>query len=152
MLRYRSEGEVHKDFHGLTCATLHYLMDNYGEDAVREVLSNTAEKVYKTIHNALCEGDCSELSEFWEYYMKRECAGFTIERLEGGVKMTVCDCPAQRHLLKLGRKADPVLCKATRIFNEALVKGSLFSAELREAGPYSCIQIIKRRDGAHDTE
>ena len=49
LLRYRSTGEVHKDFHGLTCATLHYLIDNYGEDAVTEVLTSTAQKVYKTI-------------------------------------------------------------------------------------------------------
>ena len=34
MLRYKSEGEVHKDFHGLTRATIHYLIDNYGDDVI----------------------------------------------------------------------------------------------------------------------
>ena len=55
-LRYKSEGEVHKDFHGLTCASLHYLVDNYGIESVREILANTAQKVYKTIHEALKQG------------------------------------------------------------------------------------------------
>ena len=53
MLRYQSKGEVHKDFHRLTCATLHYLIDNYGQDALVQVLKNTAQKVYKTIHEGL---------------------------------------------------------------------------------------------------
>ena len=66
-LRYKSEGEVHKDFHGLTCATLHYLVDNYGIESLREILTNTAQKVYKTIHEALRRGDCAELEEYFNY-------------------------------------------------------------------------------------
>jgi hypothetical protein len=127
-------------------------MDNYGLDAVREVMSNTAAKVYKAIHDALCEGDYSALLEHWEYYMAREGAKFATESFEGGVRMTVHDCPAQRHLLKLGRKADPVLCQATKIFNEALVSGSDFSAELEKSGPFSCVQTIKKQDGLYDTK
>ena len=46
MLRYKSSGEVHKDFHGLTCATIHYILDNYGKDALDEILKSTAQKVY----------------------------------------------------------------------------------------------------------
>ena len=57
MLRYKSEGEVHKDFHGLTCATLHYLLDNYGEQALKSILTKTAQEVYRTIHQALKNGD-----------------------------------------------------------------------------------------------
>ena len=77
MLRYRSEGELHKDFHGLMCATLHYVRDRYGDDAVRAILASTAQKVYKSIHDALCAGDCSELAEHWKYYMAREGADFS---------------------------------------------------------------------------
>ena len=56
MLRYQAHGEVHKDFHGLTCATLHYLIDCYGKEAMTEVLKNTAQKVYKSA------------MDFWLYY------------------------------------------------------------------------------------
>ena len=71
-LRYISTGEIHKDFHGLTCATLHYLINNYGEEAMKEVLTSTAQKVYKTIHEGLQRGKPDELIEFWRYYLERE--------------------------------------------------------------------------------
>ena len=45
MLRYKSTGEVHKDFHGLTCATLHYLIDQYGHEAMETVIRKTAQEV-----------------------------------------------------------------------------------------------------------
>lgn len=147
MLRYRSEGELHKDFHGLMCATLHYVRDRYGEDAVRVILASTAQKVYKSIHDALCAGDCSELAEHWEYYMAREGADFSVERLADGVRMAVRDCPALRHLVKLGQAPDPVLCEATCIFNEALAEGSPFVAEFDRTGDFSCVQAFRRREG-----
>ncbi len=144
MLRYVSRGEVHKDFHGLTCATLHYLADNYGEDAVREVLTCTAQKVYKTIHEGLKNGNCSELAEFWEYYMKREGGDFSVERLADGVRMVVRDCPALRHLVKLEQEPDEALCRATRIFNEALCEGTPFKAALERTGTFSCVQEVHK--------
>ena len=81
-MRYKSEGEVHKDFHGLTCATLHYLVDNYGREAMVAVLKNTAQKVYKTIHEQLITGKCDELVEYWDYYLKREGGDFTVEKMK----------------------------------------------------------------------
>lgn len=147
MLRYRSEGELHKDFHGLMCATLHYVCDRYGKDAVRSILASTAQKVYKSIHDALCAGDCSELAEHWEYYMAREGADFSVERLSDGVRLAVRDCPALRHLVKLGQAPDPILCEATCIFNEALAEGSPFLAGFEKAGDFSCVQTFRRREG-----
>lgn len=144
-MRYKSEGEVHKDFHGLTCATLHYLADNYGEGAVAEVLTNTAQKVYKTIRDELKSGKCDQLAEFWEYYLKREGGDFTVEKLVDGVRLVVRDCPALRHLVKLEQQPDPILCDATRIFDEALCEGTPFSATVEKTGTFSCVQAIRRR-------
>ena len=143
-LRYRSEGEVHKDFHGLTCATLHYLVDNYGIESVREILTNTAQKVYRTIHEALRRGDCAELEEYWRYYLEREGGDFAIEKMADGLKLTVRDCPALRHLVKLEQEPDPILCDATRIFDEALAEGSPFSASLGKTSTFSCVQTIRK--------
>ena len=113
MLRYRSEGEVHKDFHGLTCATLHYLIDNYGEEAMRHVVRNTAQQVYRTMCEALKKGDTAELEEYWSYYLGRECGKFEIEKLPDGVKLTVRDCPALRHLVKLEQQPDQMMCESS---------------------------------------
>lgn len=147
MLRYKSEGEVHKDFHGLTCATLHYLLDNYGEQALKSILMKTAQEVYRTIHQALKNEDTSELAEYWEYYFTREGGDFAIEKTADAIKLTVKDCPALRHLVKLEQKPDHILCKATDIFNKALAADSPFQAELNSTGIFSCEQIFSKKGG-----
>lgn len=146
MLRYKSTGEVHKDFHGLTCATLHYVIDNYGREAMEEILKNTAQGVYRTIHEALKRGDCTELAEYWEYYLAREGGDFTLEKLADGLRLVVRDCPALRHLVKLEQEPDHILCDATRIFDEALTEGSPYRAEVKSTGLFSCEQIIRKSE------
>ena len=146
MLRYQSKGEVHKDFHGLTCATLHYLIDNYGEDALVQVLRNTAQKVYKTIHEGLKNGDPEELVEFWTYYLEREKGEFSIEKTENTIRLIVKDCPALRHLVKLEQEPDPILCDGTRVFNDALAEGSPYELTTERTGEFSCIQTLRRRE------
>lgn len=146
MLRYQSKGEVHKDFHGLTCATLHYLIDNYGRDAVIQVLRNTAQKVYKTIHEGLKNGDPEELVEFWTYYLEREKGRFSLEKTEKSIRLIVEDCPALRHLVKLEQDPDPILCEGTGIFNDALAEGTPYELTTERTGDFSCIQTLKKRE------
>ena len=146
MLRYKSTGEVHKDFHGLTCATLHYVIDNYGREAMEEILKNTAQGVYRTIREALQRGDCTELAEYWTYYLEREGGDFTLEKLADGLRLVVRDCPALRHLVKLEQQPDHILCDATRIFDEALTEGSPYRAEVKSTGLFSCEQIIRKSE------
>ena len=147
MLRYKSEGELHKDFHALRCATLHYLVEKHGQSAIEEILRNTAQNVYKTMHEGLKKGDCTELCEFWEYYFSREGGDFAIERLADGVRLAVNDCPVLRQLVRMGLKPDEIMCDAAKIFNDALAEGSPYSAELKKTGVFSCEQIFKRRAG-----
>ena len=146
MLRYQSKGEVHKDFHRLTCATLHYLIDHYGREAFDEVLKNTAQKVYKTIHEGLKNGVPDELAEFWTYYLEREKGEFTLEKAENMIRLTVKDCPAMRQLMKLDGKTDPVLCEATKVFNDALAEGTPYELTTERTGEFSCVQTLKKRE------
>ena len=144
LLRYRSTGEVHKDFHGLTCATLHYLIDNYGEEALTEVLTSTAQKVYKTIHEELKSGSHAELVEFWRCYLEREHGEYSIEENGNEVRMTVKNCPALRHLVALGQQPDPIMCKGTEISNNALAAGSSYEITTECTGEFSCVQTLKK--------
>ena len=144
-LRYRSTGEVHKDFHGLTCATLHYLIDNYGEDALIEVLTSTAQKVYKTIHEGLKQGNPDELVEFWEYYFSREQGEFSVEKTAEEIRLIVKSCPALRHLVALEQQPDPILCRGTEIFNNALAANSPYTLCTEKTGEFSCVQTLKKR-------
>ena len=145
ILRYRSQGEVHKDFHGLTCATLHYLLNNYGEEALVDVLTATAQNVYKTIHEGLKNESPEELIEFWQYYFSREQGDFSIERTDDEIRLIVKSCPALRHLVALEQKPDPILCRGTAIFNNALAAGSAYELYTEKTGEFSCVQILNRR-------
>ena len=145
MLRYRSTGELHKDFHRLTCNTLHYLRDNFGDEAVEEVLTDTAKGVYRTMYEKLCAGDASELIEFWSYYLQREQGEFSIEELDDEIRLTVHNCPMLRHLVKNGGIPDEIVCKATAIFNEALCENSPFVSTVEKTGEFSCVQVLKKR-------
>ena len=145
MLRYRSTGELHKDFHRLTCNTLHYLRDNFGDEAVKEVLTDTAKGVYRTMYEKLCAGDASELIEFWSYYLQREQGEFSIEELDDEIRLTVHNCPMLRHLVKNGGIPDEIVCKATAIFNEALCENSPFVSTVEKTGEFSCVQVLKKR-------
>lgn len=144
MLRYQSTGELHKDFHILFCNTLHYLRENFGEDAVREVLRNTAQNVYRSMYEKLCSGDVSELLEYWDYYMAREDAGYSIEKSDNEIRLTVSSCPLLLHFKNSGLTPDPVACDATAIFNDALCENSPFKAGFEKTGEFSCCQIFKK--------
>lgn len=141
-MRYVSTGEVHRDFHGLTCATLHYLLVNYGKESIHEIMTNTAQKVYRTMHEAVKRGDFTELEEYWRYYLDREGGEYAIENLADGIRLTVKDCPALRHLVKLEQQPDHILCEATRIFDEALCENSGYRVSVRSIGEFSCIQEV----------
>ena len=146
-LRYKAEGEVHKDFHRLFCATLHYLADNYGAAAAEEVMRKVAQDVYRTMHESLKAGDCTELCEYWQYYLEREGGVFNVEQMPDGVRLVVKECPAQKRLVELGEQPDPVMCKATEIFNAALAEGSPYDVSLTQTGESSCEQEFRRRGG-----
>ena len=147
MLRYQAHGEIHKDFHGLTCATLHYLIDCYGKEAMVEVLRNTAQKVYKSMHEGLKNNNPDELVEYWQFYFEREKGDFSIERVENEIRLIVKDCPALRHLVKLEKQPDPLMCEGTEIFNNALTEGTSYEIETRKTGDFSCVQILKKKEG-----
>lgn len=145
-LRYKSEGEVHKDFHGLFCSTLHYLAENYGIESVQEILYKTAQDVYGSMRERLKGGDFDELAEYWEYYLKREQGVFELVKKNNGLCLTVKKCPAQEHLKALGREPDSILCEATRIFNQALCEGTGYELSCLQTGPCSCVQELKQME------
>ena len=100
----------------------------------------------------LKNGKCEELIEFWEYYLTRENGDFEISRTEDEIKLVVKECPALRHLVKLEQKPDQILCDATRIFNDALTENSPFELKTMQTGPFSCVQILKKKEKKNDSK
>ena len=143
-LRYRSGGELHRDFHASILDGADYLRENYGEGALREVLFNTGTQVYKTLHEKLAAGDPSELLEWWRYYLDREGSDYTLEETGDGAVLTVRDCAALKHLENRKIPGGRRLCAATRILNEAFCSGSPYEIVLEETDGRSCRQILRR--------
>ena len=123
-LRYKSGGELHRDFHASILDGVNYVRDNYGEEALREVLFNMGTKVYKTIHEKLLAGDPSELIAWWRYYLDREGSDYTLEETNDGAMLTVRDGAALKHLETRKIPGGKGLCAATRILNEAFCSDS----------------------------
>lgn len=144
-LRYASTGELHRDFHASILDGVNYVRDNFGEDALREVLFNTGTKVYRTLHEKLVSGDPSELLAWWRYYMDREGADYTLEETDDGAVLTVRSCPALKHLENRNVPGGKGLCAATRILNEAFCDGSPYEIALEETGDRSCRQVLRRK-------
>jgi len=150
-MRYRFGGNLHRDFHASILDGYNYLKDNFGMDAVREVLGDLARGVHRQMHEKLKSGDSSELVEHWRYYMEREggsgCFSLS-EAADGSVVFNVKSCPALAYLAKRGVSGGEGLCELTRIFNEELVKGTPFTLETVVASDGSCRQTLTRKGGA----
>ncbi len=143
VLRYASGGELHRDFHASILDGANYVRDNYGDEALREVLFETGTQVYKTLHEKLVAGDPSELIAWWRYYMDREGADYTLEETADGAVLTVRDCPALKHLENRAIPGGKGLCAATRLINEAFCSNSPYEITLEETGPRSCRQTLR---------
>ena len=143
-LRYASGGELHRDFHASILDGANYMLDNYGEEALREVVFETGTKVYKTLHEKLKAGDKSELLAWWRYYMDREGADYTLEETDDGAVLTVKKCPALNHLDSRNIPGGKGLCTLTRILNEAFCSGSPYEIVMEETGDGSCCQTLRR--------
>ena len=133
MLRYQENNELHRDFHGTTNTTLTYIADNFGEDALKEILRATGRDVYKSIHDKLANGDASELLEHINWFYFREGAKYKLDVTENEIRLEVFECPAIRHIKKMGWDISPYSCLQT--------------SEVKVCGEGHCVQIFRRKDG-----
>jgi hypothetical protein len=144
-MRYRETGELHLDFHGATNTTIDYIVKNFGEEALHEIFFTVGQKVYKSIHEKLKQGDAGELIEHWQYFFSREKGVFQIKETSDAIVLEVSECPAVRQLLKLGLAPSPNFCQQTILVNEALCENTPFESHTVFIGCVKCRQIIKKR-------
>ena len=144
MLRYQEDNELHLDFHGTTNTTLNYIADNYGVEALKGILRKTGREVYKSIHEKLLKGDASELLEHLNWFYFREKGKYQLTVEENKIVLEVFECPAIRHLRKLGLEPSQHVCLQTSEVNAGMCEGSPWRSEVQVIGEGHCIQTFTK--------
>lgn len=152
MLRYQENNELHLDFHGTTNTTLDYIAEQYGEDALREILRKTGREVYASIRTKLAADDASELLEHLNWFFYRERGKYALRVSPDSIELEVFECPAVRHLRKLGLEPSPYLCLQTEEVNAGMCDGTAWGSSLQVMGEGHCIQRFIRKGVSHDSE
>ncbi|MBR7138847.1 MAG: hypothetical protein IKD44_04825 [Lentisphaeria bacterium] len=147
MLRYQEDNELHLDFHGTTNTTLNYIAENYGVEALKEILRKTGRDVYKSIHEKLVKGDASELLEHLNWFYFREKGKYQLTVEENRIVLEVFECPAIRHLRKLGLEPSPHVCLQTSEVNAGMCENSPWRSEVQVLGEGHCIQTFTKDAG-----
>ena len=144
MLRYQENNELHLDFHGTTNTTLNYVAEKYGVDALKKILRKTGRDVYKSIHEKLLKGDASELLEHINWFYFREKSKYRLNVSENEIELEVFECPAIRHVRKLGLEPSEFACLQTSEVNAGMCEDTPWksSVEVLETG--HCIQTFIR--------
>ena len=146
MLRYQENNELHLDFHGTTNTTLTYIAENYGVEALKAILRKTGRDVYKSIHEKLQQGDASELLEHLNWFFYREKGKYQLTVEENRIVLEVFECPAVRHLKKLGLAPSPYTCLQTVEVNAGMCEDTPWHSEVQIKGEGHCVQIFTRDD------
>lgn len=144
MLRYQENNELHRDFHGTTNTTLNYIAQKYGVEAIREILRKTGHDVYKSIREKLARGDASELIEHLNWFFYREGAEFTLTVKKNEIVFEVFECPAIKHLKKLGLEISPYICLQTEEVNNGICQGTPWQSNVEHLGEGHCRQIFRQ--------
>jgi hypothetical protein len=121
-----------------------YVADNFGLEEAKKILRKTGREVYKSIHDKLAQGDASELLEHLNWFMFREQAKYQLTVEPDKIVLEVFECPAIRHLKKLGVPISKNVCLQTSEVNAGMCEDTPWksSVEFLETG--HCIQTFIR--------
>ena len=144
MLRYQENNELHRDFHSSTNMTLDYIAEKYGVEALKMILRRTGRNVYKSIHDKLARGDASELVEHLNWFFMREQGKYQLTVEDDKIVFEVFDCPAHRHLQKLGQQISQYSCLQTSEVNAGMCEDTPWESEVEIIAPGRCRQIFRK--------
>ena len=144
MLRYQENNELHPDFHGTTNTTLDYIAEQYGEDALRGILRKTGREVYASIRTKLAADDASELLEHLNWFFYREKGKYRLSVTENEIILEVLECPAHRHLKKLGMEISQYSCLQTAEVNAGMCEDTPWHSKVEVLGEGHCIQTFTK--------
>ena len=127
----------HPDFHGALNSGIEYLGSNYGEEAVREYMTQFATRVYGNISEAVKENGLAVLEEkILDTYAQDKAPEAVHTCLDGDtLAVTVDWCPAVRYLTSKGVTMTKWYAATTDVVMETVAKnaGYMFSMDAYDA-------------------
>lgn len=147
-MRYRENGEVHKDFHLTTDTTIRWVLDTYGEEFLAELFRRTAQNVYADIYTHLKAGDASELIEHMKYFLEREGGAFSVSEDAQSVRFQITDCPAARHIKQRYGNVPESFHQQTILMNKAWSEDTPFDISTDVRGECGCVIELRRKTDA----
>lgn len=138
----------HQDFHGALSASIDYLHDNYGEQAVRQYLWQFAKSFYAPLTAALNSHGLVAVKEHFNRIYSLEGGSAHFEMAENELRIEVDACPAVTHMRRHGYPVARLFQETTNTVNQAICDGTPFVAELVEYEEQSgrSVQRFYRRD------
>ena len=100
--------------------------------------------VYKSIREKLAKGDPSELLEHLVWFYHREGAEFDLKVTAEEIRFEVFECPAHRHLRRLGLPVEPINCLQTSEVNAGMCEGTGWTSSVEHIGDDHCVQIFRK--------
>jgi len=146
-MRYKEEGEIHKDFHLAVNTTINWVLSSYGIDFLAELFRRTAQDVYAAIYQKLKNGDASEFIEHMEYFLSREGGEFYLDENDSGVILHIIKCPAACHIKDKYGKVPEAFHLQTVLLNNAWSQNTPFIISTDILGECECqIRVARRKE------
>ena len=95
---------LHKDFHVTADIGISYVGENYGDNAVKEYLTQYAKSFYKLLVEEVKESGLEALQDdFLNVYKKEECLeDLHVELTEDALRIKIDKCPAVMFMKSIG--------------------------------------------------
>jgi hypothetical protein len=120
----------HQDFHGALSASIDYLQDNYGEEAVRQYLRQFANAYYAPLTASLNSRGLVAIEEHFRKIYDLEGGTVRFDLSENELRIEVDTCPAISHMRRQGYPVARLYRETTDTVNQAICDGTPFGAEL----------------------
>ena len=122
----------HQDFHGALSASIEYLHENYGEEAVRQYLRQFAKSYYAPLTASLSNRGLAAIEEHFREIYDLEGGEVRSELSDDELRIEVRACPAVTHMRRQGYPVARMFRETTNTVNQAICDGTPFAAELIE--------------------
>ena len=137
----------HPDFHIALNQSLDYLLQNLGEEAVREYLSQFAKRYFATLKRELGVVGLAAIRGHYEKTFEVERATFDIQASPGELHVRLAESPAVKHIRTSGHQVSVAYHETVSMVNQEICRDTGFGYELleynRDNGAYH-LRFFKR--------